>query len=87
MQSVRNRSHILRSSYFSLLTKQQKQRHQYLSTTNYISSSDNWNPVVRQRNADVGKHVFEAFAVRTLINHHPDLNAGEIHDVTQGNPL
>lgn len=82
MQSIRNKNQLLRSSYVSLLSKQQQRLS--LSTTNHKSVNENWNPIVRQRNADVGKHVFEAFAVRTLIDNHPELNAGEIHDVTQG---
>ena len=82
MQSIRNKNQLLRSSYLSLLSKQQQKL--TLSTTNHKCVNENWNPIARQRNTDVGKHVFEAFAVRTLIDNHPELDAGEIHDVTQG---
>ena len=82
MQNIRNKNQLLRSSYVSLISKQQQKLS--LSTTNHKCVNENWNPIARQRNADVGKHVFEVFAVRTLIDSHPELNAGEIHDVTQG---
>ena len=90
MQRLRLKNHFLRSSYSStLLTKNTLIRNDLrnLTTTQHCHDNKNnnkWNPVVRQRNADLGRHVFEAYAVRTLIDQHPDLNAGEIHDITQG---
>ncbi|XP_066931738.1 uncharacterized protein [Clytia hemisphaerica] len=77
MQNIRNQKTKLTRLSSTLL-----QQRRCLSLT--AQHLNNWNPVIRKRNTDVGKHVFEAFSVRTLIDQHPELNGGEIHDVTQG---
>lgn len=40
--------------------------------------------MIRERNADLGRNLFEAFAVRTLVDKHPEIEAMKIHDITQG---
>jgi len=59
-------------------------RHQRRCLSGAIALNNKWNPVVRERNADVGRHVFESFVVRALIEQNTDMGAAEIYEVTQG---
>lgn len=48
------------------------------------SVHQNWNHVAYTRNLDLGRHIYEASAVKRLIDEYPEWSASEINDVTQG---
>ena len=49
-----------------------------------VVGNSKWNPVLHERHADLGRHVYETFTVSALIKQYPHWNAARLDGFVQG---